>query len=116
VKDLPPPTAFVAGKSSKDGQVRKPEFTAAQGVTARLIDSEWGDPWQVQRFQLTIVRTGAPPVYLPSTSNAFTPEMRVAMHAIRPGDKVYIEQIKAKLANGQTNPRDLDPIALKIIP
>lgn len=116
IKDLPPPTAFVAGKSSTDGRVRKPELTAAQGVTARLVDSEWGDPWQVQHFQLTVVRSGGSPVQLHANSNAFTPEMQLALAAVRPGDQVYIEQIKARLSNGGSTPRDLAPIALKVIP
>jgi len=116
VRNLPPPTAFVAGKSSSDSQVRKQELTAAQGVAARLVDSEWGDPWVVQRFQLTVLRGSGAPVQLLANSNAFTPEMRTALAGLRAGDRVYIEGIKARLERGQAPPRDLAPIALKVVP
>lgn len=118
VKDLPPPTAFVAGKSAADGQVRKAELTAAQGVAARLVDSEWGDPWRVQRFEMTIVRKGATPLQFTANSNAFTDEMRVALAALRPGDRIYVERIKARLANAPSTSRnyDLGTLALTVAP
>ncbi len=118
VKDLPPPTAFVAGKSAADGQVRKAELTAAQGVAARLVDSEWGDPWRVQRFEMTIVRKGATPLQFSANSNAFTDEMRVALAALRPGDHIYVERIKARLADAPSTSRtyDLGTLALTVAP
>ena len=115
VKELPPPTAFVAGKSARQSKVRRSELTAALGVIAKLEDSEFGDPWQVQRFKLTVQRKGGTAVELTSTSNVITTEMRTVFAALRIGDQVYFEEIKARLANGQGTPKDLAPVALKVI-
>lgn len=117
VKDLPPPTAFVAGKSALDHQVKRSELTAAQGVAARLIDVEWDDPWKVQQFELMVQRRGGTPLQFTGQGNMFTPEMKAALAAVRPGDKVYVERIKARLANAPTGTRmyDLGSIALRVV-
>ncbi|HRH70710.1 MAG TPA: gliding motility protein GldM [Flavobacteriales bacterium] len=115
VKELPPPTAFVAGKSARENKVKKAELTAAPGVIAKLEDSEFNDPWQVMRFVLTVQRKGGPVIELASTSNVITSEMKTVLAALRAGDQVYFEDIKARLANGHGTPKDLAPVALKII-
>jgi hypothetical protein len=56
------------------------------------------------------------PVFLDATGNAFTPEMREALKALRPGDQVYVENIRGQLANGQGPVRELAPIAVKVLP
>jgi gliding motility-associated protein GldM len=115
VKDLPPPTAVVGGKTFRDGQIRKAELTAARGVAARLEDTEFDTPWSVQRFKLMVVR-GDKVMTLDAASNAFTEDMKQLIAAVRPGDKVYLEGIKARLANGEGPVRDLSPITLKVLP
>lgn len=115
VKDLPPPTAFVAGKSARETQVLRVDLTAAKGVAARLDDSEWDDPWKVHHFKLSIVRRGAPVLEFSTNDNEFTAEMRTALSALRPNDRVYFEEIKARLANGQGRSRELAPIGLKVV-
>ncbi len=117
VKDLPPPTAFTAGKDPSDHQVKRSEMQAAQGVLARLVDSEWDDPWRVRSFELAIVRGGSPPLYFNTTGNAFTTQMRTALGSLRPGDKIYVERIKASLENAPAGSRtyDLAPIALRVV-
>lgn len=116
VKDLPPPTAFVAGKSARESKVRKAEMTAARGVIAKLEDTDFDAPWQVQRFRLMVVRKGGTPVEHSTTGNAFSAAMDEVLDACRPGDLVYIDEIKARLANGQGPVRDLTPIALRVMP
>ena len=116
VKELPPPTAYVAGKSARETRVKRSELTAAPGVLAKLEDSEFGDPWQVQRFKLTVVRKGGVPIEHTAAGNAFSADMKAVLAAIRPGDQVYLEEIKAKLTSGQGSVRDLAPIALKVMP
>lgn len=117
VKDLPPPTAFVAGKSPVDHQVKRSELAAAQGVAARLVDTEWDDPWKVQQFELVVQRRGGTPLQFTTQGNAFTPDMRAALAAVRPGDKVHVERIKARLANAPAGTRtyDLGSITLRVV-
>ena len=116
VKDLPPPTAFVAGKSARESKVRKAEMTAAKGVVAKLEDTDFDAPWTVQRFRLTVLRKGGAPIEHFAVGNTFTADMATVLNACRPGDQVHIDEIKARLANGQGPVRDLTPIALKVMP
>ena len=116
VKDLPPPTAYIAGLDPSDTKAGRSKLTASPGIMAKPIGSDFGDPWKVQRFQLSIVRRGGMPVFLDATGNAFTAEMREALKALRPGDQVYVEGIRGRLANDQGPVRELAPIAIKVLP
>lgn len=115
VKDLPPPSAFVAGKGAREQQVRKAELQAAQGVVARLEDSDFDAPWKVLRFRVVAVR-GSQVVEKQVDGNQFTDEVRTLLAAVRQGERVYFEGIKAQLANGQGPVRDMAPLAFKVIP
>jgi len=115
VKDLPPPGAFVNGKGARDQQMRKAELQAAQGVVARLEDSDFDAPWKVLRYRVVLVR-GSQVVEKQVDGNAFTEEVRTLLGAARAGERVYVEGIKAQLSNGQGPVRDLAPLAFKVIP
>jgi hypothetical protein len=115
VKDLPPPSAFVSGKGAREQQVRKAELQPAQGVVARLEDSDFDAPWKVLRFRVVAVR-GSQVVEKQVDGNQFTDEVRTLLAAVRQGERVYFEGIKAQLANGQGPVRDLAPLAFKVIP
>ncbi|MBK9417684.1 MAG: gliding motility protein GldM [Flavobacteriales bacterium] len=116
VKDLPPPTAYIAGLDPSDTKAARSKLSASQGVVAKPIGAEFDDPWKVQRFQLSIVRKGGPPVFQEATGNAFTPEMLEVLDALRPGDQVFVDGIRARLSSGQGHVRDLAPIAVKVLP
>jgi hypothetical protein len=96
--------------------VPKGKLTVARGIIAKPLDALFDDPWVVQRFDLSMVRKGGNPVFLSSSSNAFTAEMLEVLAAVRPNDQVYVEGIRARLANGQGTVRELSPIALKVRP
>ncbi len=115
VKDLPPPSAIVAGKSSRDQQVRKPELQGAKGVVARPLDSEFDEKWRVVRFRVVLVR-GSQVIDKQVEGNEFSEEVRTLLAAVRTGERVYFEGVKAQLANGQGPVRDLAPLAFKVIP
>jgi gliding motility-associated protein GldM len=115
VKDLPPPGAFVNGKGARDQQMRKVELQAALGVVARLEDSDFDAPWKVLRYRVVLVR-GSQVVEKQVDGNAFTEEVRTLLASARVGERVYLEGIKAQLANGQGPVRDLAPLAFKVIP
>lgn len=116
VKDLPPPTPYIAGLDPADTKATRAKLTASQGIAAKPIGSDFGDPWKVQHFELAVVRKGGPPVFLTSNGNAFSDEMEQALNALRPGDMVYVDGIRARLANGQGPVRELAPIAVKVMP
>ncbi|MCB0769339.1 MAG: gliding motility protein GldM [Flavobacteriales bacterium] len=116
VKDLPPPTAYISGTEPLASSAPKARITASRGIIAKPVDALFDDPWEVQRFDLSVVRKGGDPVVLSSTGNAFTPEMLRVLAAVRPNDQVYVEGIRARLASGQGPMRDLSPIAVKVRP
>ncbi len=115
VKDLPPPMAIVGGKGSRDATIRKTELTSAQGVVARLEDADFDAPWKVQQFQLTLIK-GSEVIQLAAQDGRFTEPMKDLLKAVRPGQRVYVEGVKARLANGQGPVRDLTPVVLKVVP
>ena len=115
VKDLPPPMPIVAGKTPRDSRVRKAELMAAQGVAARLEDTDFEAPWVVKRFKLVAVR-GTRVVEMESPGNTFTPQMRELIADLRPGEQVYVEGIKAQLANGSGPVRELPALGFRVVP
>ena len=116
VKDLPPPTAYIAGIIALSTKAPKAKLTASRGIAAAPIDALFEDPWVVKRFDLTVLRRGGDPILLSSTTNRFTPEMDRVLQALRPNDQVYVEGIRAQLANGQGPVQDLSPIAIQVLP
>lgn len=115
VKDLPPPMAFVGGKGSRDATIRKPELEAARGVVVRPEDTDFEAPWKVQQFLLTVIK-GSEVIQLTAHDAQFTEPMKELLRAVRPGQRVYVEGIKARLASGQGPVRDLPPVVLKVLP
>lgn len=114
VKDLPPPMAYVAQKNARDNKVCKPALLAAQGILAKLEDTDFEAPFQVTRFRLTLVRKGSPPIEVEVTGNAFNEKAKALIASARVNDQLYFEEIKARLTNGQGRDVALPPIALKV--
>ncbi|MBL7980595.1 MAG: gliding motility protein GldM [Flavobacteriales bacterium] len=114
VKDLPPPLPIVAGKTPRDNRIRKAELMAAQGIVARMVDTDFEAPWLVKRFKIVAVR-GARVVEMESTSNTFTPQMRDLIADLRPGEQVFFEEIKAQLASGAGPVTPLPSMAFRVV-
>jgi len=114
VKDLPPPTAYISGTNPGDTKVARTKLSASPGIIAKPLGSEFGDQWQVTAYELTALRKGQPPIVKQGTGNSFTQDMRTVLAALRVGDQLFIEGVKAKLANGQGPSRALAPIAIKV--
>lgn len=114
VKDLPAPTAYPSGTEPGATRVPKNKLTNSPGIIAKPIGSEFGEVWQVMSYEFTLVRNGQSPIVKSGTGSAFTEDIKEILKRVKPNDQIYIENIKAKLANGQGSPRNLAPIAVKV--
>ena len=109
VKQVPPPVAQVAGKSS--GDIRKEILEIQDGIMAVLIDFDFDFKYTVTQFDVQTTDGGYTTIRA-SNSNRFTPEQKDQLRRAKQQSIVYIANIKAIGDDGKT--RNLDPIAFKI--
>ncbi|MEO8590206.1 MAG: gliding motility protein GldM [Flavobacteriales bacterium] len=116
VKDLPTPMAFVGDKNALDTRIKRAVLMAAQGLSARLPDSEFLARFQVLRFTLQVER-GSQPIDRPVTGGLFDPAVKVIFSKLHNGDRVIFQDIKARLENAPVGTRtyDLSPISWKVV-
>ncbi|HMC97029.1 MAG TPA: GldM family protein, partial [Flavobacteriales bacterium] len=116
VKDLPTPMAYVSDRNALDTRIKRATLTAAQGLTAKLPDTEFLAKFQVLRFTLQVER-GSQPIDRPVTGGLFDTDVKFIFSKLRPGDRVIFQDIKARLENAPAGTRtyDLSPIAWKVI-
>jgi hypothetical protein len=112
VKTVPNPAPFFAGKGQGDDKVKKSELTAAQGVAARMENFDFDLKFTVTSFKLTMI-VGGTPIEKVAKGNRVTGEMKTMLKKAKRGQKIYIENIRAKGPDGTT--RKLGSIALKVI-
>lgn len=112
VKSVPDPKPFFAGKGQADDKVKKNQLTAAQGVAARMENFDFDLKFTVTSFKLTMI-VGGTPIEKTSKSNRVTGEMKTMLKKAKPGQKVYIENIKAKGPDGTV--RKLGSLSFKVI-
>lgn len=108
-KRVPNPVPFVANVNS--GLIPKGTLIAAGGVIPRMDGFEFEAYFNITSFTLTMSQAGDL-VSLTSNSSKFTPEMLSKLNKSIKGQRVYIEDIKAKGPDGSS--RSLSSIALKI--
>jgi gliding motility-associated protein GldM len=111
VKSVPNPTPYFAGKSLGDEKVKKAELTAAQGVIAKMEDFEFDLKFTVTRFKLTMI-IGGTPIEKISKNNRVTSDMKEMLKKAKRGQKIYIENIKAKGPDGTI--RNLGALSFKV--
>ena len=108
VKEVPPPTAEVAGLNG--GNIRKEDLMIEDGVFAALKDFDFDLKYTITQFDIsfsgTYVKTYS------SKSNRFTKEQKDQFKQLVQGSIIYIDNIKAKGDNGVL--KDLVPITFKI--
>ncbi|QQR85345.1 MAG: gliding motility protein GldM [Flavobacteriales bacterium] len=116
VKDLPPPVVVCFKRKSTDTKVKKSELGPEQGLRAVLEGTAFDEPWTVTRYKVVLVRAGSI-TELVNRGNAFSPEVEQLLEKAKPGDQIYIEEIKARLTKAPDSPeRNLAAIALRVIP
>lgn len=111
VKSVPNPTPYFAGKSVGDDKVKKNELTAAQGVIAKMLDFDFDLKFTVTQFKLTMI-IGGTPIEKVSKSNRISGDMKEMLKKAKRGQKVYIENIKARGPDGTV--RSLGSLSFKV--
>lgn len=109
-KNVPNPVAEFAGE--KGGKVKKNKLTAAQGVAAKMENFEFDLRFEVVSFVMSATINGKVVEQL-GKGYRVTSDMKALMGALAPGQKLYIEKIKAKGPDGTV--RDLGTIAITVI-
>ncbi|MEM9023633.1 MAG: GldM family protein, partial [Bacteroidota bacterium] len=111
VKNVPDPKPYFAGVSAQ-GNVPLKKLKAARGVLAKMENFEFDLKFNVVSFTMSATVKGKV-VDQKSRGAAVTSDMKKLIAALRPGQKLYIERIKAKGPDGTV--RDLGTIVLKAV-
>ena len=109
VKKVPDPVATIA--SLKGGPVNK-NLIAAGTLIPMLENFDFELFFKIIGFKMTIVGRGKDPLEFETTSNQLSQQMRDQLAKARPGDKIFFEYIKAKMATGaDQSTRSLSPMS-----
>lgn len=112
VKNVPNPQPFFGGKSLNDENIRKAELTAAAGVIAKMIDFEFDLKFDVVEYKITMI-VGGTPIEKSTKGPAVSSDMKEMLSKSKPGQKVYIEGIKARGPDGTV--RNLGSLSFKVV-
>jgi len=112
VKNVPSPTPYFGGKSVDDATIKKTELTAAAGVIAKMVDFEFDLKFEVVEFRVTMMVNGTP-IEKMTKGPAVSGDMKEIFQKSKPGQKVYIEGIKARGPDGIV--RNLGSLSFKIV-
>ncbi|MBX2979852.1 MAG: gliding motility protein GldM [Flavobacteriales bacterium] len=111
VKRVPDPVPVFAGKGPADGTIGRSEMMAAQGVVARMEGFDFDLKFEVVEF--TVVATiGGEVKDRNIKGNKMTPEAREMLQRVKNGQRIWIENVKAKGPDGTI--RTLGTLALKV--
>ncbi len=111
VKNVPNPTPYFAGKSVNDETIKKTEVTAAQGVIAKMVDFDFDLKFEIVGYKLTMI-VGGTPIEKVSNGAALTGDMKEMLTKAKPGQKIFIEAIKARGPDGTV--RSLGALSFKV--
>ena len=111
VKNVPNPAPYFAGKSVNDETIKKAELTASQGVIAKMENFEFDLKFDVVEFRVTMI-VGGTPIEKYTKGPALSGEMKEMLSKAKPGQKVYIENIKARGPDGTV--RSLGSLSFKV--
>ncbi|MFZ1687210.1 MAG: gliding motility protein GldM [Flavobacteriales bacterium] len=111
VKNVPNPTPYFAQKGAADETVKKSDLTAAQGVIAKMENFEFDLKFEVVEYRLTMIIAGTP-IEKTVKGAALSGDMKEMLTKAKPGQKVYIEGIKARGPDGTV--RNLGALSFKV--
>lgn len=110
VKQLPTPTAFVAGANS--GTLKKGLIIASGNVIPKMENFDFDLKIQIVSFKMSTIVKGLLKEEV-SNSGAFTANQASMIQAIPTNGKLFFEDIKAKMPDGTT--RTLNSIIFKVL-
>ncbi len=111
VKNVPSPRPYFGGKSVDDETIKKTELTAAAGVIAKMIDFEFDLKFDIVEYKVTMI-VGGTPIEKIAKGAAVSGDMKEMFQKAKPGQKVFIEGIKARGPDGST--RNLGSLSFKV--
>jgi hypothetical protein len=111
VKRIPDPVAKYNGKKGT-ANISKNDLLSAAGIVAEMENFDFDVKVTVQSFDIS-ANIGGFLSTKSSNSNKVTPEQKAMLQTVKPGSRVYIENIKVKMPDGSV--RDIAPINLKVI-
>jgi gliding motility-associated protein GldM len=112
VKNVPNPQPYFGGKSVNDETIKKTELTAAAGVIAKMVDFDFDLKFEVVEYRITMI-VGGTPIEKMTKGAAVSSEMKEMLNKAKPGQKVYIEGIKARGPDGTV--RNLGSLSFKVV-
>lgn len=113
VKRVPTPIAKVGGISS--GNIALTSLTAQRGVFAVLEDFDFDLQFEITGFDIAVLSSGGITTTRHSNSESFTTQQRELLNSLKPGNKLNIENIRAKMRDVEDDPeRQLPSIILNI--
>lgn len=112
VKNVPNPTPYFAGHGVNDNSVKKTELMAAQGVIAKMENFDFDIRFEVLSYTVSTTIQGN---FLekPCTGPALSADAKAMLDKVKSGQKIFIENIKAKGPDGTT--RNLGALSFKVI-
>jgi gliding motility-associated protein GldM len=111
VKNVPDPKPFFGGKTGSDNIPTK-DLLAAGGVIAKMENFEFDLRFEIISYVVSATIRGNV-VEAPCSGPALSDNAKKIRSELKPGQKLYIEKIKAKGPDGTI--RDLGTVALKVI-
>jgi gliding motility-associated protein GldM len=111
VKFIPDPEPRVGNK--KAGAMPAGEMKAQMGVAAILENFDFDAKFEVLSFNIGIAAKREDFVLLPNSGAIFSSAVKAALGKVKPGDIVYVEEIKVRGPDGTT--RKLSSIAYKLM-
>ena len=112
VKNVPNPTPYFSGKSVNDDNIKKAELTAAAGVIAKMENFEFDLKFEVVEYRVTMIVNGVP-LEKVTKGAAVSGDMKEMFKKAKPGQKIYIEGIKARGPDGTV--RNLGGLSFKVV-
>ena len=112
VKKVPDPVATIA--NSKGGPINK-NLIAAGTLIPQLENFDFELFFKIIGFKMTIAGKGRDILEFDSNTNQLSQQMRDQLAKARPGDKIFFEYIKAKMATGaDQSTRNLSPMSFTL--
>ncbi|MCO6483150.1 MAG: gliding motility protein GldM [Flavobacteriales bacterium] len=112
VKNVPNPTPYFGTKGVNDNTIKKSELIATRGVLARMENFEFDLKFEVVGYTVSSTIAGN---FLerPCSGAALSDDAKQMLERVKVGQKVFIENIKARGPDGTT--RNLGALSFKVI-